>query len=91
MVNRIEEHRMEVDAPGMLTYRPRGEDPLTTEAKYQYRIHHARGNWNAVVECAIRVIDDVENFRVKGEFRAIKNRQVTNRRVVYVAVQQKFV
>jgi len=88
---RIEEHGMEVDARGTLTYRSRGEDSLTAEAEYQYRIQHSRGDWYAGVECEIRVTADAENFYVKGEYRAIENKRVIKRRVVDVPVQRKFV
>jgi len=88
---RIEEHGMQVDAWGALTYRSRGEDPLTAEAEYQYRIEHARGDWNAGVECEIRVTADAENFYVKGEYRAIENKRVIKRRGVDLPVQRKFI
>jgi putative CocE/NonD family hydrolase len=88
---RIEEHGMEVDASGSLTYRCRGEDPLTAEAAYRYRIHQARDEWNAGVECELRITADAENFSVEGEYRAIEDGQVVKRRVVNLPVRRKFV
>jgi len=59
---------MEIDASGCLTYRSRGEDPLTAEAEYSYQIHQSRGDWQVSVECDVQVTADAENFFVKGEF-----------------------
>ena len=67
-----------VTCPGLDTWAghsqtgSRSEDPLTAGAEYQYRIQHARGDWNAGVECEIRVTADAKNFYVKGEYRAIE-------------------
>ncbi|MCP4472289.1 MAG: CocE/NonD family hydrolase [Gammaproteobacteria bacterium] len=88
---RIEEHGMEIDAWGSLTYRSRGEDPRTAEAEYRYRLKHARGEWNAGVECEVRVTADAENFYVTGEYRAIEDNRVIKRRVVEQPVRRKYV
>jgi hypothetical protein len=88
---RIEEHGMEIDARGRLTYRSTGEDPGTAEAAYYYHIKHARGDWNASVECDMRVTADAENFYLAGEYRAIENNQAIKRRAVNLPVKRKFV
>ncbi len=88
---RIEEHGMEVDSTGSLKYRCQGEDPLTAEAEYQYQIKQARGEWNASVECEIRITADINYFYVKGEYRAIENRKVIRRREVDLKVRRQFV
>jgi putative CocE/NonD family hydrolase len=88
---RIDEHGVEVDAMGTLTYRSQGEDPLTAEAEYRYRLEHRRENWNACVECDVRVTADAENFYLTGEYRALENNQLVRRRDVRVPVKRKFV
>ncbi len=77
--------------PQNLTYRCHGEDPLSAEAEYQYRLKHARGGWNASVECDMRVTADAENFYVTGEYRAIEDKRVIKRRVVEQSVPRKYV
>ena len=88
---RINEHGMEIDAWGTLTYRSQGEDPLSAEAEYRYRIKQTRADWNACVECDIRVTANAENFFVTGEYRALENNQLVRRRQVQVPVRRKFV
>jgi len=88
---RIDEHGMEIDAWGTLTYRSQGEDPLTAEAEYRYHIEHTREDWNACVECDIRVTSDAEHFYLTGEFRALENGQLVRRRPVRKTVKRKFV
>ena len=88
---RIEEHGMEIDARGTLTYRCRGEDPLSAQAEYQYRLKHARGGWNASVECDMRVTADAENFYLAGEYRALEDKRVIKRRVIEQSVPRKYV
>lgn len=88
---RIEEHGMEIDARGTLTYRCKGEDPCTAEAAYHYHITHARGDWNASVECDMRVTADAENFYLSGEYQAIENNQVIKRRTINLPVKRLFV
>ena len=82
---------MEVDAWGTLTYRSQGEDPLSAEAEYRYHIEQTRADWNACVECDIRVTADAEYFFVTGEYRALENNQLVRRRQVRVPVRRKFV
>ena len=88
---RIEEHGMEIDARGSLGYRARGEDPLTAEAEYRYRLEHRRGDWNAGVECELWVSADAENFYVKGEYRALEDDHVVKRRAVDFTVTRRYV
>jgi len=88
---RIDEHGMEVDAWGTLTYRSQGEDPLSVEAEYRYHLEHNRADWNACVECDIRVTADAEHFFLTGEYRALENNQLVRRRQLRVPVRRKFV
>ena len=88
---RIDEHGMEIDARGTLTYRSQGEDPLTAEAEYRYHLEHRRENWNVSVECDIRITADAENFYLTGEYRALENNQLVRRRDARVPVRRKFV
>ncbi len=88
---RIKEHGMEIDAWGILTYRSCKEDPLSAEAEYRYCIQHARDDWNAGVECEVKVTADADNFYIKGEYRAIENMKIIRRRGVDVSVRRKSV
>jgi hypothetical protein len=87
----IEEHGMEIDASGCLTYRTRGEDPLTAEADYSYQINLARGDWQVGVECEVRVTADAENFFIKGEYRAIEKGRLVRRRAIDIPIKREFV
>ena len=72
---RIEEHGLEIDASGCLTYHCRGEDPLSAEAEYEYRIQHSRGEWNAAVKCRVKITSDMTNFYIDGEYRMLEDGQ----------------
>ncbi len=82
---------MEIDASGTLTYRCRGEDPLSAQTEYRYRLKHARDGWNACVECDMRVTADAESFYLAGEYRALEDKRVIKRRVVEQSVPGKYV
>jgi len=88
---RIEEHGMEIEASGRLTYRSQGEDPLTARAEYEYRIYLLRGDWQVGIECDVLITADTENYRIKGEYRAIENGQLVKRRVIDTLVHREFV
>jgi putative CocE/NonD family hydrolase len=88
---RIEEHGMEIDARGTLTYRSRGEDPMTAEAEFQYQLKQSRGDWNTGVECEMRVTADAANFYLSGEYRAIEDDRVIKRRIVNLPVKRNYV
>ncbi len=88
---RIEEHGMEVDSSGCLTYRCQGEDPLTAEAEYQYQLKQTRGEWHVSVESEIQITADQDFFYVTGEYRALENKKVIRRRAVDITVRREFV
>ncbi len=88
---RIVEHGMEIDALGKLIYRCRGEDPLSAEAEYRYRIGFARNDWQVSVECDLRITADLDNFYLSGEYRALEGERVIKRRKVNLPVTRKFV
>jgi putative CocE/NonD family hydrolase len=88
---RIDEHGMQIDARGTLTYRCRGEDPLTAQAEYRYRLMHARDDWHAAVECELRVSADAENFYIEGEYRALEDNRVIKRRTIKQPIPRKHV
>lgn len=88
---RIEEHGMEIDTSGRLTYRSQGEDPLTAQAEYEYQVCLARGDWQVGVECKVRVTADSKNYRIKGEYHAIENGQPIKQRNIDILVRRQFV
>ena len=67
---------MEVDAWGQLNYHCSGEDPLTAEASYRYRIEQGRADWRVAVDCEVSVTADRDNFHIKGEYRASESGEI---------------
>ncbi len=88
---RIGEHGMEVSARGSLIYRSLGEDPLSAEADFCYRIRHARGAWNVGVECEVQVCSTAEAFIVSGEYRALEEGTVVLHRQVNHRIRRHWV
>ena len=84
-------HGMTVAATGSLTYRCWEPDPLSARAEYHYQIQHSRGDWDATVECDVRVGGDESSFRVKGEYRALENSFLVARRPVALTVPRRWV
>jgi predicted acyl esterase len=87
----ITEHGMGIDAYGELVYHCRGEDPLSARAEYHYRIGFDRDDWQVGVECDVEVSADLENFYIRGEYRALEDGKVIQRRVVDIPVKRRYV
>ena len=85
---RIEEHNLEIDSWGSLSYYCHGEDPLTARAVYEYRIGYKRDTWRTGVECQLSIHADLDNFYVNGEYRLLEGGTTIKTRVVDKAIKR---
>ncbi len=87
----IEEHDLEVHVSGSLTYRSRGEDPLSVQAEYHYQIRLIREDWDVQIECEIKVSADSDYFYIEGIYRALENDQICKQRKINRRIRRIYV